>query len=287
MKTSPPARHLAGRAAGLLLTLATGLLIFVVLGHPNPRLPGDIDPYARVIVTVALLAAALLCRQVTALRPYWPLAFAFFIASLVTALDLYTSYWIYDTFSFDANTPLGFAVMRTKNAVFIIGLIVLLNRLAGGSLGSIYIQKGRLKQGLLIGLGTFLGGAAIAIPMAVFLYKGTDINPQRILSWLPYLLVFVLVNAAYEELLFRGIFLRKLEPFFGRFLANLLTAIVFAFSHSAVTYSSDILLFLSGALVSALAWGWLMQKTDSLWGSILFHAGLDIPIMLGIFSTLA
>ena len=287
MKTPLAPRQLAGRAAGLLLTLAVGLLIFVVLGHPNPRLPGGIDPYARAIVTGALLAAALLCRTVAALRPYWPLAFAFFIASLVTALDLYTSYWIYDIFAFDADTPLEFAVMRTKNAVFIISLIVLLNRLAGGSLGSIYIQKGRLKQGLLIGLVTFLGGAAIAVPMAVILYKGADLSPQRVLSWLPYLLVFVLVNAAYEELLFRGIFLRKLEPFFGRFLANLLTAIVFACSHSAVTYSSDILLFLFGALLSALAWGWLMQKTDSLWGSILFHAGLDIPIMLGIFSTLA
>jgi hypothetical protein len=29
-----------------------------------------------------------------------------------------------------------------------------------------------------------------------------------------------------------------------------------------------------------------MQKTDSVWGSILLHAGMDIPVMLGIFSTL-
>ena len=36
----------------------------------------------------------------------------------------------------------------------------------------------------------------------------------------------------------------------------------------------------------ALAWGYVTQKTDSLWGAILFHAGMDIPIMLGIFSNL-
>ncbi len=29
-----------------------------------------------------------------------------------------------------------------------------------------------------------------------------------------------------------------------------------------------------------------MQKTDSIWGSVLFHAGMDIPVMVGIFSNL-
>jgi membrane protease YdiL (CAAX protease family) len=36
-----------------------------------------------------------------------------------------------------------------------------------------------------------------------------------------------------------------------------------------------------------LLWGYITQKTDGLWGSILFHAGMDIPIFLGIFSNLA
>jgi len=286
MKNRLSFKELAGRTGLFALFLAIGLLIFVVIGHPNARLPRDLDPYIRAIVTAVLLAAALVSRRVARLQSYWTLLFAFFIASLVCALDLYTSYWILDTFNFNSNSPAGFALMRTKNAVFIIALILLFNRLAGGSLGSVYVQKGRLRQGLLIGLGTFLGGAAIAVPMAIFLYKGADLSLERILIWLPYLLVFVLVNASYEELLFRGIFLRKLEPFIGRFPANLLTAVVFALSHSAVTYTSDMLVFLSGSLLFALAWGWLMQKTDSLWGSILFHAGLDIPIMLGIFSGL-
>lgn len=29
-----------------------------------------------------------------------------------------------------------------------------------------------------------------------------------------------------------------------------------------------------------------MQGTDSIWGSVLFHAGADIPVMIGIFSNL-
>ncbi len=35
-----------------------------------------------------------------------------------------------------------------------------------------------------------------------------------------------------------------------------------------------------------IAWGWLMQKTGSLWGSVLFHAGADLLIILPIFSSL-
>jgi membrane protease YdiL (CAAX protease family) len=45
-------------------------------------------------------------------------------------------------------------------------------------------------------------------------------------------------------------------------------------SHCAVTFPL------------ALALGTIMQKTDSIWGSILLHAGLDIPVMLGISSNL-
>lgn len=37
----------------------------------------------------------------------------------------------------------------------------------------------------------------------------------------------------------------------------------------------------------AFAWGYIMQKTEGLWGSVLFHAGMDIPILLTLFSTSA
>jgi membrane protease YdiL (CAAX protease family) len=90
-----------------------------------------------------------------------------------------------------------------------------------------------------------------------------------------------------EELLFRGLFLRKLEPFFGKILSNLMIAFVFTVIHGSVNYTADQYLFLAILFPLALAWGYIMQKTDSLWGSILFHAGMDIPIMLGIFSNLS
>jgi membrane protease YdiL (CAAX protease family) len=96
-------------------------------------------------------------------------------------------------------------------------------------------------------------------------------------------LIFVLANAAQEEILFRGLFLRKLQPFFGRFLSNLLIVFVFTALHQGADYASNGFIFLTAVVLVGLAWGYLMQKTDSIWGSILFHAGMDIPIMLGIF----
>ena len=158
--------------------------------------------------------------------------------------------------------------------------------MSGGSLGSIYIQKGKLKLGLIIGLITFFLAAAGSIPMAS-LFKVQDLSLTKILSWVPWLLIFVLANAAQEELLFRGLFLRKLEPFLGKFMSNFLIAFVFTGLHLWVSYTADQRIFIAVLFPFALALGYTMQKTDSVWGSILFHAGMDIPIMLGFFSNLS
>jgi membrane protease YdiL (CAAX protease family) len=63
-----------------------------------------------------------------------------------------------------------------------------------------------------------------------------------------------------------------------------MVALVFTVLHRAAYYTANEYLFLAILLPLALAWGYIMQKTDALWGSILFHAGMDIPIILGIFS---
>ena len=69
-----------------------------------------------------------------------------------------------------------------------------------------------------------------------------------------------------EELLYRGLFLQKYEPFLGKGLSNVLTAIVFAIMHTQVTYAAEMITFLMIVLVLSLIWGALIQKSDSLWG---------------------
>jgi len=165
-------------------------------------------------------------------------------------------------------------------------VVITFTFVSGGNLGTLYIQKGNLKLGLGLGLVTFFIAAAGSIPTAEFLFKAKDLTLSRVLPWLPWILLIVLANGTLEELLFRGLFLRKLEPFLGKLLSNCLVALVFTVLHRGASYTSDEMLFLVILTPLALAWGYIVQKTDSLLGSILFHAGMDIPIFLGIFSNL-
>lgn len=109
---------------------------------------------------------------------------------------------------------------------------------------------------------------------------------STLLSLAPWILIFVLANGFMEELLYRGLFLKWYEPFLGKGMSNLLTAIVFTLLHVPVTYVPDVVQFLSILFPLALIWGYLMQKTDSLWGSALFHAGADCVIVFGIYASM-
>jgi membrane protease YdiL (CAAX protease family) len=207
--------------------------------------------------------------------------------AIAVSLDRVFSLYLIDYLGVNGNTPVGFALLKLNECAVVVCAVILFTWISGGSLGSIYIQKGNLKLGLIIGLITFFLAAAGSIPMATLLFKYQDLNLARIISMLPWVLIFVLANAAQEELLFRGLFLRKLQPFFGKFISNLLIFFVFTLLHRGVPYTSNEYIFLAVLFPLAMGWGYVMQKTDSVWGSILVHAGMDIPIMLGIFSNLA
>jgi membrane protease YdiL (CAAX protease family) len=115
-----------------------------------------------------------------------------------------------------------------------------------------------------------------------------DINiPQFYLKYLPWLLIFVFTNAAMEELLFRGIFIKTMKPIIGATLSIIISSIVFALAHMQVSYqsSSEMIGFVSMVLVLALLWAFIMYKTESLIASIFFHAGADMVIMISIYKS--
>ena len=69
-------------------------------------------------------------------------------------------------------------------------------------------------------------------------------------------------------------------------MSNILTAIVFAIMHTQVTYAAQMIQFLVIVLVLSLIWGFLKQKSDSLWGAVLFHAAGDCLIIFGAFASI-
>jgi membrane protease YdiL (CAAX protease family) len=153
-------------------------------------------------------------------------------------------------------------------------------------MGSIYLRKGNLRLGLIIGLSVFAVVAALSIPWAQWQYRVGDLSLQRVLPWIPWILLFVLANSINEELLFRGLFLQKLEPLLGAFPANLCMAIPFTMLHIGIDYSRNALLLLTLLLPLGLLLGYVMQKARSILAPWLIHASMDIAVVLSLFSQL-
>jgi membrane protease YdiL (CAAX protease family) len=132
-----------------------------------------------------------------------------------------------------------------------------------------------------------VGIVSFAAFAVLFLLQARDqgIAADRLLAYAPWILLFVFANAFMEELHFRGLLLKPFERLLGRHPANLCIALFFTLAHAPVQYAPNILWFLAILLVLALAWGYVIQKTESLWGSVLFHAGADLMIIVGIFET--
>ena len=271
-----------------LFLLACGLLVFVVFSHYFPLFERPADTIGRVVTAIAFLCAALIVRRSERFNKYWLILFAFFAALTAISIDRYLSIskLILPVLNVDGNSPAGWGIEKLESSLLSIVIVLVLNRLAGQSVESLYIRRGNLQLSLSVGFIAIAVMIATVIPVTETYFKGDNLTWARILPWTPWVLIFVLANASNEELLFRGLFIGKMEPFFGKFATNILTTIPFVLMHSFTSYSTDQIIFLAfQTLPVSLIWCWLMQKSNSIWGSILFHAAMDIPIVVGIFST--
>ena len=113
-----------------------------------------------------------------------------------------------------------------------------------------------------------------------------DLTYEGVISLMPWVVAYVLLVGLQEELWFRGLFLKKYETFLGARTANILAALIFAIAHLGVQYTPVLLIFLGITFFIGLAYGFVMQKTEGIVGPALFHAAMDIPILLGVFSYL-
>jgi len=280
-------REWGARIVWALLFLAIGSFIMIVFNPwgDGPKLNQVDDYLAKIGVSIFLLAAALIARKSKRFEKYWQVLFAFFILTVAVSLEYLIGIYLIKHLGVSDSTPAGWALPKLNECFVVISVIIIFTFLSGGNLGSIYIQKGNLKLGLIIGLVAFFVFAASAIPMAS-LFQAQDLSLVRVIPWIPWILIFVITNSTMEEVLFRGLFLRKLQPFFGKFISNFLVAVVFSVIHLSGSLTGDERIFVAFLFPLALALGFIMQKTDSVWGSILFHAGMDIPVIIGTFSNL-
>jgi membrane protease YdiL (CAAX protease family) len=247
----------------------------------SPYFPQKTLLYALGSLTAVLLVIALVARGADRWKAYWPVCYAFFLAGLVVLLSTYFTDDLLRGFGLSASTPKGIAVAKFSQSILSVIPILILMPVAGFNWKSMYLKRGVVRIWLPVAIA-----AIIVFPLISYLplAKVPGVS-DRLLGLSPWILLFVLSNGFMEELVYRGLFLKRYEPFLGKGLSTVLTALVFTIMHTQVTYIAEMIQFLVIVLSLSLIWGYLIQKTDSLWGAVLFHAAVDCLVIFGYFAT--
>jgi membrane protease YdiL (CAAX protease family) len=260
-----------------LLFFVLETMIFAIITL-SPYLPTRTLLTFHAVLAATLLVTALLLKRSARGRPYWPVCYACFVAAAAVLLSTLYSDHLLGWFGLTVATPQGIAVAKFSQSILRVVAVLALLPVAGLDWRSLYLSRGRVSIWLPVGIAALLVFPGIAyIPLA-----DQDGMLRKLLSLSPWILLFVLCNGLMEELLYRGLFLKRYEPFLGPGLSNLLTAMVFTLMHTQVTYAAQMLQFLAIVMALSLIWGYLIQKTDSLWGAVLFHAAADCLVIFGI-----
>ena len=234
-------------------------------------------------LTAVLLIIALLLRRSGKGKPYWPVFYAFFVAGAAVLTSGLFSGDLLRLFKETVATPQGIALAKFSESILRVIPILVLMPVMGFDWRSMYLAAGKVRFWLPIAIAAFVVFPALAyFPLSSSQAGVLD----KLLPLWPWILLFVLSNGFMEELLYRGVFLKRYEPFLGKGLSIILTAIVFALMHTQVTYAAQMIQFLVIVLVLSLIWGILIQKTNSLWGAVLFHAAGDCLIIFGAYASM-
>jgi membrane protease YdiL (CAAX protease family) len=275
--------HVLFQSCIFVLFLFGSLLVFLFGSSYFSLFPTNRSKVFKISLPIAFLILAFFLVHSEYYAKYWPVSYAFFVAASANLLSTLCGPWLLRLLKLSDNSIKGLALAKLSEALVVIATIIGLFMIAGIDLGSIYIQMGNLPLGLAIGLISFSLFAIIALVQ----FRSFQLGLKTLVSLLPWILTFVFSNALMEELWFRGIFLNKFGPILGAVASLILTSIVFTGAHIGATYLSwpERVRFLVILFPLALAWGFTMQSTGSLFGSTLFHAGGDLLILNGFIAS--
>ena len=265
-----------------LLFFIVETMVFAVITL-SPYLPQTALLGFHAGLTAVLLIIALFLRRSGKGKPYWPVFYAFFVAGAAVLTSGLFSSDLLRLFKQTVATPQGIALAKFSESILRVIPILVLMPIMGFDWRSMYLAAGKVRFWLPIAIAAFVVSPALAyFPLSSSQAGVLD----KLLPLWPWILLFVLSNGFMEELLYRAVFLKRYEPFLGKGLSIILTAIVFALMHTQVTYAAQMIQFLVIVLVLSLIWGILIQKTDSLWGAVLFHAAGDCLIIFGAYASM-
>jgi len=275
---APNWKATALRACLFVLFLICGLLVFVFGLDYHSRFWTNSSGAFKAGLSALFLVATVALRRSERRRRYWPMAFAFFAASLANVTAWYLvaplQRWLWNLTGVGVDTPQGLMLGKLADVALRLGPIFLVLWLVRDNLSSVYVRRGQLKWSLT------LGGLALAnlLATSIAVAASRDADLTVVFASLPWWFAFSSMNAFMEEIWYRGLFLKRLEPAIGATGVIWLTTLLFGTSHLFATYidPSGALVFGVITLTLGFAWGLLMQKTNTLWGSVLFHLAADV-----------
>lgn len=259
--------------------------LFVIFGVLVYGYAGYFSVLSEISRTVLKTGIPLLCflllylsKKKAVSKEFGNLIFSFGLASIG-----FLTAWIFvdllqDTIPIESDPLIKLSLTKAIDAILVVTPILMIVKFTEGNFQTVYMRTGKLKIWILV------GGSSFLVFLLLFLFQARAQNLEwiQILSSLPWILIFVFLNGFMEELHFRGIFLKVLEPMLGKTLSNIAIAIVFTAVHFPVEYTADLPQFLAILFVFSLIWGYLIQKSQSLWGAVLFHAGADLMVIQSI-----
>ena len=273
------------RAGLFILFLLCEAMIFILGSHYFGVFPKNKNLTFNLGISAIFLAIALWLRYDKRWNKYWQVAFAFFIASLATPISALTGNWsqtVLNWFAATIDTSKGLAIEKICEMLIKTLPIIALVKLSGADMGSIFLKRGNLRLSLGIGALMFFFLAPSSFMFAAQRFTSMD----TLIAAVMWGLVFSFANGFMEELWLRGLFLKRFEPWLGMHGSVWVTSVIFALMHGMAFYFMPTVLpfFVVNTLALGLGCGYLIMKTDSIWGATLIHAASDFFLFVAVLA---
>ncbi len=271
------------RGALLIFFVGCSFVVFNVGGYNN-FMPAAMTLFMRSAVAgILVLSTLILCKTRGKGNIFCRLSFSFLFASVGLLLAWFFGKWYQLIPGLSIDTVEGIAIAKVAEVIPIVFAILVGTWLIERSYTPVFLTGGESKRS--VKLGILLSPVAL-IPFFAMGGLGLSADIMTIVGWLPWMCVFGLSNGFMEELMIRGLFLKKYDSLFGQRQSLVLTSVIFAFFHQAVLQYTDIVTFIAFLMVTfllGLVWGYIMQKSDSIWGAVIAHAIADILLLITVF----
>jgi hypothetical protein len=248
-----------------------------------PRLFSDpfaVDPYVLRLsgVAVVLAGATLVSRR---LAPARPVLLA--VAAMTVSFSVFSGgpQWIADlTPRFDGNTQVLLA--SAAQALITIAVAALAVRTSAAATRPL-LRVRRFGRGAL--LVTVVGSLAfllVVVLLPATLLGRDGLAPVALVRDLPLQAPADALQALAQELQFRGMLLGALDRVLPAWAANLAQAAFFGLAHIAVPYQGPAGAFVPVTIALGLVFGWITQRTGSLWPAIVIHTVALVAVTVGV-----